>query len=165
MSLRSLFFLLVLGLAVPLVSGCRPITPAELQEWGTRTYAGTSVGAAYKATLTAVRSQGYDIASADGGSGQIKTAPKVMVVVVSGGQYSAAAASNSIAWDFDVKSSPQGVTIHATPRGYSAGQSVPTSQMSASYMKKAFATIFDEIERNLGVAPPAPAGSGSAKTH
>jgi len=153
--------LLVLALCVLGSSGCQMMTPAQAQEWGTRTYAGTTVAAAYRATLTAVRSQGYDIAATDASNGQIKTAPKVMVVVVSGSQYSAAAASNSLAWDFDITSGAAGITIHATPRGYSAGQTVPPDHMSAGYMKKAFATLFDEIERDLGVVPAQPGASAA----
>jgi hypothetical protein len=143
-------------MTVTCLVGCmRPATAAELQDWGTRTYAGTTKAAAFKATWAAVRSLGYDVATADASAGQLRTAPKVVVVTVSGNQYGAQAAANAIAWDLDVTTSAAGIVIHASPRGYSGGQAVPQSQMSASYLKRAFETLFGEIERDLGVVPPA----------
>jgi hypothetical protein len=140
---------------------CRTVTPAELHDWGTRTYAGTTKAAAFKASFDAVRTLGYDVATADAGAGQIRTAPKVVVVTASGNQYGATAVANSLAWDIDVTQGSQGIDVHATPRGYSAGQSIPPTRMSASYAKQAFETLFGEIERDMGVA--APASSASAR--
>lgn len=137
------------------LTGCRPATAAELQDWGTRTYAGTTTAQALRASLTALRSLGYDIAATDSAS-QIKTAPKLVSVTATGGQYSAQAVSDSLAWDVDIRPSAQGIVIHAAARGYTAGQAVDATHLNASYMKKAFETLFDEIERDLGVvAPPA----------
>jgi hypothetical protein len=170
--LRPLLLVLVLtaiALAPTCLLGCaRPATAAELQEWGTRTYAGTSRSAAFKATWAAVRSLGYDVAAVNPGAGQLHTAPKVVAVTVVGNQYAAQAAESSIAWDLDVTTSAAGIVIHATPRGYQAGQAMPQSQMSASYLQRAFETLFSEIERDMGVvgtsapaqAAAAPAASG-----
>lgn len=133
--------------------GCgRPATPAELQDWGTRTYSGTSKAAAFKACVTAVRTQGYDVVTADAGLGQVRTAPKtVSVTAVATSSYTAAATSNQLAWDLDVTTSPAGTVVHATPRGYSAGQEVPATKMNSAYVKKALETLFSEIERDMGV--------------
>lgn len=151
-----------LAFAPVVVAGCaRPVTPAELQDWGTRTYAGTSRGATFKACVTAVRTLGYDVASADAGSGQLRTAPKVVAVTVVGNQYAAQAASTSIAWDIDVGTSSDGIVVHATPRGYQADQEIPSSQMNAAYAKRAFETLFSEIERDMGIVPTPPAQSAS----
>jgi hypothetical protein len=151
---RLFLFCSIAAFSLLLLNGCRTVTPAELQDWGTRTYAGTTTAAAFKASNSAVRALGYDVASSDAGSGQLRTAPKVVVVTASGNEYSATAVSNSLAWDIDVSQGSQGVVIHATPRGYSAGQSIPATKFSASYAKKAFETLFSEIEHDLGVAPP-----------
>jgi hypothetical protein len=155
--LRPALFAIALGvMAVTSLPGCmRPATAAELQDWGTRTYAGTTKAAAFKATWAAVRSLGYDVATVDKNAGQLHTAPKVVAVTVVGNQYAAQANESAIAWDLDVTSSAAGIVVHATPRGYSGGQSVPQSQMSASYLQRAFETLFSEIERDMGVVPPA----------
>jgi hypothetical protein len=152
----ALFAIALAALAVTSLPGCmRPATAAEMQDWGTRTYAGTTKAAAFKATWAAVRSLGYDVATVDAGAAQLRTAPKVVVVTVTGNQYAAQAAASAIAWDLDVTTSSAGIVIHASPRGYSGGQAVPQSQMSASYLKRAFETLFSEIERDMGVVPPA----------
>lgn len=165
--LRMFVVVSLVALAVVGLGGCRPATAAELQDWGTRTYAGTTKAQAYRASLAALRSLGYDIAATDNAA-QIRTAPKLVTVTATGSQYSAQAVENSLAWDIDVTGSPQGIVIHATPRGYSAGQAVDGTHLQASYMKKAFETLFGEIERDLGVVGPAPpatkAASGARNT-
>ena len=154
---RALFAPLAL-LSLTLLAACRTVTPAELQDWGTRTYAGTTKPAAFKASMSAVRALGYDIASTDAGTFQLRTAPKLVNVVASGSSYGAQAVDNSMAWDIDVSDSAAGVVVHATPRGYSGGQSIPATKFSQSYAKKAFETLFGEIEHDMGVVPAAPAG-------
>jgi hypothetical protein len=157
---RAAFAAAFLATACIAVTACaRAATPAELQDWGTRTYAGTSRAAAFKACVTAVRSLGYDVAMLDANAGRVRTAPKVVLVTVVGNQYSAQAASSSLAWDIDIGASADGIVIHATPRGYHADQEVPATSMNAAYFKKAFETLFSEIERDMGVVPAAPAAS------
>ena len=161
-ALRAALVALAIVCATAPMVACRPVTAAELQDWGTRTYAGTTKAAAFKASFSAVRALGYDVASVDAGAGQVRTAPKLVVVTASGSQYSAQAVEQSLAWDIDVTQGSQGIVVHATPRGYSAGQAIPATRLSASYAKQAFETLFGEIERDMGVVPPGAGGTGGA---
>jgi hypothetical protein len=152
---------MVLAIAVAstaiVVTGCRPITAAELEQYGTRTYPGRSKGQMMRVIGTSLRSLGYEIALIE--DGRVKTAPKLVVVHASGNEYGARATGSSVAWTIDVSSSGSNAIVHAMPRGYEAGQAIEATKFNYDYAKKAFQTLFDEIDSNL------PGGSGIGARH
>jgi hypothetical protein len=134
-----------------LVAGCgRTVTPAELEAYEQHGYAGQSRGAVFKATVTALRSLGYDVVLADASSGRVKTAPKVVVVHAARTSSSTAiVAGDSVAWTVDVSGDTHGARVHAEPRLYSAGQSVPPERLNQEFADKMFSTLYSEIATNL----------------
>jgi len=151
--------LAALALAAPIVAGCgRTITPAEIDTYGTRAYRGPTKAQTVKATSVALASLGYEVVLADATSGVVKTSPKVVQTHAYGSQYSATSIQDALAWSVQVTSTPNGSLVRAKPRAYRNGQPLDDSQLMASYMQKAFETLFTEIETNL------PAGAEPAMT-
>ncbi len=137
------FFLAALG-------GCRLITPAELEQFGTREYPGHSKAQVMKAVLSSLRSQGYDIAAQDDDAGRVKTGPKVVVVnAASTGYGTATAQAGELAWTIDVESQSSGAVVHAMPRGYQGGQSIEATKFNYDFARKAFKTLFTEIDSEM----------------
>lgn len=147
---------LVVGLVLALTACAPALTPADIDQYGTRTYAATSRAQAFRAAVSALRSLGYETAVVDESAGRIKTTPKLLVVHASGNQYGARATGSSLAWDVDVTASSATAVVSARPRGYEGGQSIPISRMNAEYIKRTYETLFTELESNL------PAGARSA---
>src|SRR5580704_13151834 len=109
--LRSLA-LFALGLLAAALVGCRLITPAELEQFGTHQYEGRSRGQVMHATLAALRAQGYAIASVDEDAGRVKTSPKVVsVTAASTGYGTAAAMASELAWTIDVEGRSSGAVL------------------------------------------------------
>jgi hypothetical protein len=154
---RAVLLALVVVAAL-LATACAPaLTPADIEQYGTRTYPGTSRAQVFRGSVAALRTLGYDTAVVDEGAGRIKSAPKLLVVHASGTRYSARATGSSLAWDIDVVAAGAGTVVRARPRGYEGGQSVPASRMNGEYIKRTYETLFAEIESNL------PAGASRAK--
>jgi hypothetical protein len=149
----KLLAMIVLAFALgtsAVTTGCAPtLTPADIDHYGVRSYPGASKAQAFKASVAALKSLGSDTALVDEAGGRVKSAPKLMVVHASGNEYSARATGSSLAWDIEVTAESSGAVVHATPRGYEGGQSVPTSRMNADYMKRTWDTLFSEIESSL----------------
>lgn len=145
------FFLvcLVLGGAIAQTACAPPLTAANVEEWGTRSYAGATRRIAFRATVGALKSLGYETAIVDEGVGRIKTAPKLLVVHASGSRYGARATGSSLAWDVDVTVAGGAAIIRARPRGDEGGQGVPIERMNAEYVKRMYDALFTEIESNL----------------
>lgn len=136
--------------AILIAAGCgRVMTPAELARHESRAFPGRSKDQVFRATIVALRSEGYEIVSADPGEGRVKTAPKVIGAQAAGGKYTAVATSTSFAWTVDVRSDAAGAAMHAEPRGYSGAQLVPADAMNADWLEKAFAQLYREIDENL----------------
>jgi hypothetical protein len=146
---------LILGLAlafsIPTVTACTPpptLTPAQVQALGKREFPGHDRAAVVKASDTALRTLGYEVVVADPKTGQVKTAPKPLVVTAAGSATTAIAVSNDLAWSLEITSVANGASMQATPRASSGGQSYD-GPMDQAYMEKAFADLFKEIESNL----------------
>lgn len=149
-SLRPLLLASSLAVAALAPTACAPaLTAADIEQYGTRTYAGTTRSQAFRATVVALKSLGYETAAADEGAGRIKSAPMLVVVHASGSRGSARATGSSLAWDIEVTAGAGGAVIHARPRGYEGGRSIPTDRMNADYIKHTYETLFGEIESNL----------------
>jgi hypothetical protein len=147
---RRLLASLGFALAVAALVGCRLITPAELDQYGTKTYEGRSKGQVMRAVLASLRSQGFDIASEDDDAGHVKTGPKVVVVnAASTGYGTASAQAGELAWTIDVEAKSSGAVVHAMPRGYQGGQAVEATKFNYDYARKAFATLFSEIDSEM----------------
>jgi hypothetical protein len=129
------------------------VTPAELRDYETRSFRGHGNAEVFKASLVALRSQGYQIVSVDPAGGRIKTGPKLVVVhAARTGAGTAIAAGDSVAWTLDVSAAGNGATVHAEPRLYSAGQAVEATRLNHDYADRLFATLYREIEDNLSFA-------------
>lgn len=143
---------LLLGLALSLlVAGCgRAVTPAELEAYEQHAYTGQARGTVFKATVTALRSLGYEVVLADAAAGRVKTAPKVVVVhAARTSSTTAIAAGDSVAWTIDVGGDAHGAHVHAEPRLYRAGEAVPSERLNHDYAEKMFSTLYSEIASNL----------------
>jgi hypothetical protein len=149
------------------------MTPAELDRYGTRTYAGTTRDQMMRATVGALKSLGYDVVSVDEAAGRVKTAPKLVVVnAAATSRYTAQGVESTMAWTVDVTNGGSGVVVHASPRGYTAGQAVEATNLNADYMERAFTTLFDEIQSEVpssvhgkqAAAPPAALDASRTKT-
>ncbi len=125
------------------------MTLEEMKEAGTHPYPDHGRAQIFHATVTALRTLGYQVVVADSGNGKIKTAPKLVTAVAHGNAYSAVATENSVAWNVHIVPSSKGAVLHAEPRGYSGGQAVDPTRMNASYMERLFATLYQEIDNNL----------------
>ena len=147
---RRLVGCLLFALTLALTACAPPLTPADIEQYGTRTYSGTSRTQVFRGAVAALRSLGYETAVVDEGAGRIKSTPKLLVVHASGSQYGARATGSSLAWDIDVTAGGAGgAAVSARPRGYEGGQSIPISRMNGEYMKRTYETLFTEIESNL----------------
>jgi hypothetical protein len=148
--MRRLHLFLFVVLCVALAGCGRTVTPAELDRYETRTYAGHSRAEAFHATVTALKSLGYEIALADEDSGRVKTAPKIVAVHAAAvSSYHAVATGDAVAWTVDVASADGGATVHAVPRPYSAGQALEPTRLNADFADRTFRTLYAEIESNL----------------
>jgi hypothetical protein len=134
--------------SAPLACGM-PMTPADLALAENHAYPGRTKAQVFHATVTALRSQGYEIIVSDAGSGLIKTAPKVLTAVAYGNSYGAVATENAVGWTVGVTPIAGGVGLHADPRGYSGGQGVGPDQMNGAYLERLFNTLYAEIDANL----------------
>ena len=145
--------LAVLVALILLVAGCgRLVTPAELERFGTRSYAGQPRDRVFRATTTALRSLGYDVVLVDDRSGRVKTAPKLVMVNAVAGNYTAHATESSLAWTVDVRTEGANTIVHAEPRAYVASQSMPATQLNSDFAERSFRTLFAEIDGNLPAA-------------
>jgi hypothetical protein len=156
-SLLTLAFVALLSNAV----GCgRPVTADELDRLEARSYQGRSRGEVLKATVTALRSLGYEVVSVDQAAGRVKTAPKIVVVHAARTSSSTAIASgDAVAWTIDVSGAKGGAQLHAEPRLYSGGQNVETTRLNETYAQRLFTTLYGEIDSSLpGTATTTTAG-------
>lgn len=126
----------------------RVATPAELEQLGSRTYPGYSKDEVTKATMTALRVQGYEVVTSEP---RIRTSPK-LVHVSSSSSYtetsgSAQSFAESVAWDIDVQDGQPGASVHAVPRASVNG--VPMEQMYYDYAERTFGELMKEISASL----------------
>jgi hypothetical protein len=146
---RSLLALAFVALVS--AAGCgRPVTADELDRLEARSYQGRSRGEVLRATVTALRSLGYEVVSVDQTAGRVKTAPKLVVVHAARTSSGAAIASgDAVAWTIDVSAARGAAQLHAEPRLYSAGQNVEATRLNEAYAQRLFATLYGEIESSL----------------
>jgi hypothetical protein len=147
---RSTVLAVLLALAAPVVAGCpRTITPAEVEQYGTRAYKGPNKSQTVVATSLALRTLGYDVVLADVDGGVIKTAPKVVQVHAVGSKYSASSIEDALAWTVTITSTPNGTLVRARPRPYRNGQPLDDTALIESTMHRTFDELFKEIESDL----------------
>jgi hypothetical protein len=148
MSLRRFVLVCSLLLTSPVWgSACaRTLTPAEVEALGHHNYPKHAPAQVLDASVVALRTMGFEVVVAEGGT--VKTAPKPIMVTASGGGGVAYAASNDMAWDLTFESAGDGTKVHAVPRMISAGTSYD-GPVQADYIEKAMADLFKEIQSNL----------------
>ena len=126
----------------------RVATPAELEQFGTRTYPGYSKDDVQKAALTALKVQGYEVVTTEP---RIRTSPKLVHVssTASYGEYSGSSQTygESVAWDIDVAEGTPGPTLHAVPRASVNGMAM--EQMYYDYAERTFRELMKEIDGSL----------------
>jgi hypothetical protein len=151
MNLRQLVILA--AFALPSIACGRTVTPAELDAYESRSYAGYDKKQVLRATVTALRSLGYEVVAVDDKAGRVKTAPKLVVVhAARTSSTTAVAVGDSIAWTVDVSTATRGASVHAEPRLYSSGQAVEATRLNHDYADRTFKTLYSEIESNLAPA-------------
>ena len=156
---------LVFGLVLALSACGRAVTPAELDAYEAHSYEASSKDQVVQATVTALRSLGYEVVAVDNATGRIKTAPKVVVVHASRVSSSTAvASSDTLAWTIDVTAAGRGANLHAEPRVYSAGQALEATKMNSEYARRTFATLYTEIDSNLSTPATPSSASSSPKS-
>jgi hypothetical protein len=149
MNSRLRFAILALG-SLLLGIGCRIVTPQELANFESHPYPGHSQAEVYGATVTALKSIGYEIVLADKGSFRIKTAPKVVMVHAAATSSSTAVALNdTVGWNIDVLSSSDGAILHAEPRLYRGGNAVEPSTILYDFADNLFRTLYAEIDSDM----------------
>jgi hypothetical protein len=133
-----------------LLAGCgRTITPDQVKALAKRSYPGRDRGELVKASVTALKTLGFEVVVEDAESGIVKTAPKPLVATASGTATTAIAVTNDLAWTIEVATASEGVDVQAIPRASSGGQSYD-GPYDADYMEKVIVDLFLEIESNLG---------------
>jgi hypothetical protein len=151
MQRRSLLALgsIALLLGMTFLAGCgRTITPDQLKALAKRSYAGRKRDELMKASVTALKTLGYEVVVEDAETGVVKTAPKPLVAMASGNATSAVAVTNDLAWTIEVTEAAESANVQATPRASQGGQSYD-GPYDADYMERAVADLFKEIESNL----------------
>ncbi len=137
-------------LLASLVGACGlPLSPADLARDENHYIPARSRAQVYRATVTALRTLGYQIVVSDEASGKIKTAPKVVTATAYGNGYGAVATENAIGWIIDVTVVQGGALVHAEPRGYTGGQVVLASNMNGQYLEGLFGTLYQEIDTDV----------------
>ena len=126
----------------------RVATPAELEQFGTRTYPGYDRKQVQQATITALRVQGYEIVTDEP---RIRTAPK-LAHVSSAASYSQTSGTSqtfaeSVAWDIDVQQAGENTTLHAVPRASVNG--IPMEQVYYDWAERTFAQLMKEVDASL----------------
>ena len=160
--LASFRFLFAALLAIGATAGCRIVTPQELVNFETHAYPGRSQADVFAASVTALKSIGYEVVLADKSAYRIKTAPKtVMVHAAATSSSTAMATSDTVAWNIDVLGASDGASMHAEPRLYRGGASVDSSTLNYDFADNMFRTLYGEIDSDLP-APGQPAAVTSA---
>jgi hypothetical protein len=131
----------------------RVATPAEMDQFGSRTYPGYAKGDVQQATMTALKVQGYEVITTEP---RIRTSPKLVHVSASAtyteNTGSSQSFAESVAWDIDVNDGSQGATLHAVPRASVNG--VPMDQMYYDYAERTFSQLMKEIDASLPQKKP-----------
>jgi hypothetical protein len=139
--------------AVALVSaGCATLGPKEVATLGRKSYGTRSRAEVLQACKVALETLGYKLTLVDFAGGRLKTAPKTVAVVASGGRYSAVAQENAVAWSLELKQGSGSLTLQATPRAFGGGVENPKPRWPEDYARTMFQQLFAEIESNLGRA-------------
>jgi hypothetical protein len=149
----------VVALGLATGSGCMmgpTVTPADLERNGTKVYPEQDSKRVVKASALALRTLGYEVVLEDVASGRIKTAPKVVQVIAVGSSYTARAYANELAWSLEINGAGERTVIKAIPRASTNGQPIDMSSVNASYMEQLFATLWSEIDSNLGRSGSSP---------
>lgn len=132
-----------------LLAGCgRTITPDQVKALAKRSYAGRKRDELVKASVTALKTLGFEVVVEDTETGTVKTAPKALVATASGTATTAIAVTNDLAWTIEVTNAGDGVDVQATPRASQGGQTYD-GPYDADYMERVVADLFKEIESNL----------------
>ncbi|MFZ5892646.1 MAG: hypothetical protein ACOY0T_16425 [Myxococcota bacterium] len=144
----ALLLLACLSVNALALEGCfstrRVATPAELEQLGTRKYPGKSREEVMKATVTALRLQGYEVVTTDP---RIRTAPKAVATSAYGGYGRAQSFTESVAWDIEVEGDDSSAVLHATPRASVNGE--PMEQVYYEWAERTFRELMKEIDASL----------------
>jgi hypothetical protein len=107
--------ILALSLGGCLMVGGKPMTPVEISTHGTAQY-DASPSKVFAATQGALKSEGYEIASADAGKGRIKTGRKLVRVNASAYGSSAVATETTRQYVVTIHSEGGKTVVVAEPR-------------------------------------------------
>lgn len=126
----------------------RVATPAELDQFGTRSYPGYAKAEVEKAALTALKIQGYEVVTTEP---KIRTAPK-LVHVSTTATYTettgtAQSFGESVAWDIDIADGGGAPKLHAVPRASVNG--IAMDQMYYDYAERTFGELMKDIDGSL----------------
>jgi hypothetical protein len=144
---RYLRVLVLLCCTLAPIGGCairRVATTAELDQLGTRKYTNHGREEVIKATVTALRIQGYEVVTTDP---RIRTAPRDVATTAFGNAHSAQSFTEAVAWDIDVEGDTSSATLHAVPRATLNGQ--PMEELYYEWAERTFRELLREIDQNL----------------
>jgi len=113
---RSLAFAaLALSAGAACVGGGAMMTPQVIERAGTQGYK-ASYEKVFAGTVSALKAEGFPIASADPATGFIKTGQKVIRSVAMGGNGSAVAVDITRQYVVHIRKVPEGIVVSAEPR-------------------------------------------------
>lgn len=164
---RFLFRMALLAASFLSMASCgpptAPMTANEIATRGTRSFE-SSRERVFAATVGALKTLGYEIAVSDAGAGIVKTAPKNLGAIATGGLGYAALTVYAHAYAVRVSESNGLTVIEATPRIFQNSIDVSTGPWvlegpGGQYSE--WDKLFQEVASNLGTSPPAPGGGGT----
>jgi hypothetical protein len=167
----------LVGVAATLAIACASctsytvLTPADLQQRGTRSFPGATRQAAVEASATALESIGYRVTQRSADTGIVKTAPREIFAEattqtdlersaildrVEGAKSTTTVQRDALAWTLRITPSGDGVTIVATPRAYRNGDEIDDpNAFVAEVMDPKFAALWREVGDSMGAATKA----------
>ena len=108
----------LVGLSIALGTGCifgAPMTPQVIEQSGTHVFE-APYDKVFAATVNALKSEGYPVASMDPAKGFIKTGQKFVRTIARGGNGTAVAVDITRQYVIHIGKTPNGVTLSAEPR-------------------------------------------------
>jgi hypothetical protein len=125
------------------------MTPAELDQRGTRVYSADPATGVRAATI-ALRTLGFEITAVDPASGTIKTAPRdIMNSATMTGGGAATSQRDELSWVLVVTPQGNSIQVKATPHGFINGNEVPSTQFPAESIEPKFAALWNELDQDI----------------
>nr|HEX4317555.1 hypothetical protein [Kofleriaceae bacterium] len=125
------------------------LTPAELEQRGTRTYRDLAVDNAVTAASNALRVLGFEVVVADVATRTIKTGPhKIMLINATAEEQ--ATTRDEIVWVLRFDDGPGGaIVVHAQLRGFHNGEEVGPDRIVAEVVDPQFAALWREVDAEI----------------